>query len=70
MPWKLIEMCRICQLRHEFLYQYVLLLGVGDTIIESQYIGIFLIIRKIIDIGSILPQIIGDLKQLLAKLLI
>ena len=39
-------------------------------IIESQYIDIFPIINKILDIGRRLPQIIGDLKELSTKLLI
>ena len=39
-------------------------------IIEKRYIGICLIIEKIIDIGQRLPQIIGDLRELSAKLLI
>ena len=46
-------------------------LGVGDIskkIIESRYIGICQIIDKIIDIGRILPQIIGDFRDLSAKL--
>ena len=37
-------------------------------IIESQYIDIFPIINKILDIGRRLSQIIGDLKELLARL--
>ena len=37
-------------------------------IIESRYIGICQIIGKIIDIGRRLPQIIGDFKELSAKL--
>ena len=36
---------------------------------ESWYIGIFPIINKIIDIPRRLPQIIGDLKELSARLL-
>ena len=39
-------------------------------IIESRYIGIWPIIDKIIDIGRRLPQIIGDFRELSAKLLI
>ena len=39
-------------------------------IIESRYIGICPIIDKIIDIGRRLPQIIGDFRELSAKLLI
>ena len=37
-------------------------------IIESRYIGICPIIDKIIDIGQRLPQIIGDFRELSAKL--
>ena len=37
-------------------------------IIESRYIGICPIIGKIIDIGQRLPQIIGDFRDLSAKL--
>ena len=37
-------------------------------IIESRYIGICQIIGKIIDIGRRLPQIIGDCRELSAKL--
>ena len=37
-------------------------------IIESRYIGICPIIGKIIDIGQRLPQIIGDFRELSAKL--
>ena len=37
-------------------------------IIESRYIGICPIIDKIIDIGRRLPQIIGDFRDLSAKL--
>ena len=37
-------------------------------IIESRYIGICPIIDKIIDIGQRLPQIIGDFRDLSAKL--
>ena len=37
-------------------------------IIESRYIGICPIIDKIIDIGRRLPQIIGDFRELSAKL--
>ena len=36
-------------------------------IIESRYIGICLIIDKIIDIGQRLPHIISDFRELLAK---
>ena len=39
-----------------------------EKIIESRYIGHFLIIGQIIDIDLILPQIIGDFKELSAKL--
>ena len=39
-------------------------------VIESRYIGICPIIHKIIDIGRRLPQIIGDFRELSAKLLI
>ena len=39
-----------------------------EKIIISRKIGIFLIIGKNIDIGLRHPQIIGDLKKLLAKL--
>ena len=39
-------------------------------IIESRYIGICLIIDKIIDIGRKIPQIIGEFRELSAKLLI
>ena len=42
----------------------------GMKIIESWYIGIFLIISKIIDSDLILAHIIGDLKELSATLLI
>ena len=37
-------------------------------IIESRYFGICPIIEKIIDIGRRLPQIIGDFRELSAKL--
>jgi len=37
-------------------------------IIESRYIAICPIIDKIIDIGRRLPQIIGDFRELSAKL--
>ena len=36
--------------------------------IESRYIGIYSIIDKVIDIGERLPQIIGDFRELSAKL--
>ena len=39
-----------------------------EKIIESRYIGICPIIDKIIDIGRRLPQIIGDFRDLSAKL--
>ena len=38
------------------------------NIIENRYIGTFLIIDKIIDISRRLPQIIGDFRELSAKL--
>ena len=37
-------------------------------VIENRYIGIFPIINKIINIGRRLPRMIGDLKELSAKL--
>ena len=37
-------------------------------IMESRYIGICLIIGKIIDIDIILPKFVGDLKDISAKL--
>ena len=37
-------------------------------IIENRYIGICLIIEKIIDIGQRLPQIIGYFRELSGKL--
>ena len=42
--------------------------NLSKKIIESRYIGHFLIIGQIIDIDLILPQIIGDFKELSAKL--
>ena len=42
--------------------------NLSKKIIESRYIGHFQIIGQIIDIDLILPQIIGDFKELSAKL--
>ena len=42
--------------------------NLSKKIIESRYIGHFQIIGQIIDIDLILPQIIGDFKDLSAKL--
>ena len=42
--------------------------NLSKKIIESRYIGHFQIIGQIIDIDFILPQIIGDFKELSAKL--
>ena len=42
----------------------------SEIYVESQYIGLFLTIRKMINIDIRPPLIIGDLKELSAKLLI
>ena len=42
--------------------------NLSKKIIESRYIGHFQIIGQIIDIDLVLPQIIGDFKELSAKL--
>ena len=51
-----------------FDYNFDVLDEIIGIIIESRYIGICPIIDKIIDIGRRLPQIIGDLRELSAKL--
>ena len=51
-----------------FLLRNLILETIYRKIIESRYIGHFQIIGQIIDIDLILPQIIGDFKELSAKL--